>query len=204
MNETQVQRNMADIFAFEDENLDFQNKLEHVWNSFLELVSLLRNTDYLNFTIIAKVLQELATKYESRPQRPMLKTLSSGKPNLIVVSEKDIHAMCLYIYSESDKVLPRPDEVLICTPDTSLEQLILILLRDELTLHQLPLNSIKIYNTLRPRKLRFCKLRSNFYFIRGFPQSLHIFNLASCVLLVAVTVYFPPKVPQLARFMCTT
>ena len=146
MNETQVQRNMADIFAFEDENLDFQNKLEHVWNSFLELVSLLRNTDYLNFTIIAKVLQELATKYESRPQRAMLKTLSSGKPNLIVVSEKDIHAMCLYIYSESDKVLPRPDEVLICTPDTSLEQLILILLRDELTLHQLPLNSIKIYN----------------------------------------------------------
>ena len=136
MNETQGQRNMADIFDFEDENLDFQNKLEHVWKSFLKLVSLLRNTDYLNFTIIAKVLQELATKYENRLQRAMLKTLSSGKPNLIVVSEKDIHATCLYIYSESDKLLPRPDEVLICTPDTSLEQLELILLRDELTLHQ--------------------------------------------------------------------
>ena len=136
MNETQGQRNMADIFDFEDENLDFQNKLEHVWKSFLKLVSLLRNTDYLNFTIIAKVLQELATKYENRLQRAMLKTLSSGKPNLIVVSEKDIHATCLYIYSESDKLLPRPDEVLICTPDTSLEQLELILLRDKLTLHQ--------------------------------------------------------------------
>ena len=56
--------------------------------------------------------------------------------------------------------------------------------------------------TLRPRKLRPCKLRSNFYFIRGFPQSLHIFNLASCVLQVAVSVCFPPKIPQLARFMC--
>ena len=51
--------------------------------------------------------------------------------------------------------------------------------------------------TLRPRKLR-----SNFCFIKDFPLSLHKFNLASCILLVVVTVYFP-KVPQLAWFMCS-
>ena len=67
----------------------------------------------------------------------------------------------------------------------------------------IPTTYTLIPRKLRPCKLRFCKLRSNFYFIRDFPQSLHIFNLASCVLLVAVTVYFPPKVPQLARFMCS-
>ena len=48
-----------------------------------------------------------------------------------------------------------------------------------------------------------CKLLPNFCFMWDFPQSLHVFNFASCFLLVAITVYFSPKVPQLARFMCT-
>ena len=71
-------RNMADIFAFENEDLSLQNKLEHVWAKFLEFVNQLKITDFLNFTIIAKILEELAKQYENRPQRTMLKTLSEG------------------------------------------------------------------------------------------------------------------------------
>ena len=144
-------RNLADIFAFESEDLSLQNKLKHVWDKFLEFVNQLKITDFLNFTIIAKILEELAKQYENRPHRTMLKTLSEGKhwicvlkssifnsffiyclgkPNLIVVPEKEIHAMCLVVYANDlEKPLPSKDEVIICTPNTSSEQLENFLLR---------------------------------------------------------------------------
>ena len=49
---------------------------------------------------------------------------------MIVVPEKEIHAMCLVVYANDlEKALPSKDEVIICTPKTSSEQLENFLLR---------------------------------------------------------------------------
>lgn len=90
-------RNMVDIFSFDYEDLDMKNKLHEIWKNYLEFVNQLKITDFLNFTIIAKILQEISVKYESKPNRAMVKTFAEGKPNLIVVPQKEIHSMCLMV-----------------------------------------------------------------------------------------------------------
>ena len=90
-------RNMVDIFSFDYEDLDLKNKLHEIWKNYLEFVNQLKITDFLNFTIIAKILQEISVKFESKPNRAMVKTFAEGKPNLIVVPKKEIHSMCLMV-----------------------------------------------------------------------------------------------------------
>ena len=90
-------RNMVDIFSFDYEDLDLKTKLQEIWKNYLEFVNQLKITDFLNFTIIAKILQEISVKFESKPNRAMVKTFAEGKPNLIVVPQKEIHSMCLMV-----------------------------------------------------------------------------------------------------------
>ena len=90
-------RNMVDIFSFDYEDLDLKTKLQEIWKNYLEFVNQLKITDFLNFTIIAKILQEISVKFESKPKRAMVKTFAEGKPNLIVVPQKEIHSMCLMV-----------------------------------------------------------------------------------------------------------
>ena len=90
-------RNMVDIFSFDYEDLDLKTKLQEIWKNYLEFVNQLKITDFLNFTIIAKILQEISVKFESKPSRAMVKTFAEGKPNLIVVPQKEIHSMCLMV-----------------------------------------------------------------------------------------------------------
>ena len=83
--------------------------------------------DFVNFKIVAKILQNLSEEHESKPKRKMLDTLAVGRPNLIICPEKEIHSVVLSLYAlDEEKPLPGPDEVLICRPDTSLEQIELI------------------------------------------------------------------------------
>ena len=90
-------RNMVDIFSFDHEDFDLKTKLQEIWKNYLEFVNQLKITDFLNFTIIAKILQEISVKFESKPNRAMVKTFAEGKPNLIVVPQKEIHSMCLMV-----------------------------------------------------------------------------------------------------------
>ena len=98
-----------------------------VWSKFLGLVSELNITDFLNFEIVAQLLQQLSDLYEIKPKRKVPKNLDEAKPNLIVCPEKEVHSVCLMLYAyDRDKPLPSTDEILICTPQTSLEQIELI------------------------------------------------------------------------------
>ena len=126
-NEEHLQ-SIIDVFTFEDAKThSMVRKLEHIWTNFLNFVNQLNIEDFVNFKVIAKILQELSEEHELKPNRKMLETLNQGKPNLIICPEKEISSACLSLYAnDEDKPLPRLDEVLICTPETSLEQIELI------------------------------------------------------------------------------
>lgn len=119
------QPTISDVFTFEDKSATLAKKLDAVWNNFLTYVDKLNIDDFVSFQVVANVLDELSKASNFHPNRQMLQTLNVGKPNLIVCPDKEIHSTCLSIYASSDH-LPSVDEVLMCTPNTSLEQIELI------------------------------------------------------------------------------
>lgn len=63
-------------------------------------------------------------------QRQLPRGLVSGNPNLIVCPHSDVLTACLSIYmSSEDQPLPTYDEVLLCNPSTSYEQVEIFLRR---------------------------------------------------------------------------
>ena len=90
--------------------------------------------DFVNFSQLARGLERLLKSKGRRLNRTFPGYLNKGKPNLIVCSEKDVHRVALSIYAHKDvggeqrqrPPLPALDEVLICTKDTTAEQVELI------------------------------------------------------------------------------
>lgn len=126
-------QSIADIFnsdGFSSQALS--KKLELVWSNFLNFVNKLKSEDFVSFKVVARILEELRNDHEIKPNRVMIDTLHQGRPNLIICPEKEVHSTCLSIYAVGEtengqqKMLPRTDEVLLCTPETSLEALELV------------------------------------------------------------------------------
>ncbi len=103
------------------------HQLDSLWSDFLGLVSDLNIADFVNFKIVAVLLQRLYDMPGSEVKRVIPSNLVAGKPNLVVCAKHETHAMCLSLYSfDKDKPLPTVDEVLMCTPETTSEQVELI------------------------------------------------------------------------------
>jgi len=101
-------------------------KLKEIWNQFLEKVESLEITDYLSFQSLAKCLEELA-EFGTNPHRKVFSAFTEGSPNLVVCPDGEMHAQALSFYMlDPEKPLPSLDEILICQPDTPLEQIELI------------------------------------------------------------------------------
>ena len=116
----------TDVFdVIEDQSVSLSKKLDLVWNKFLNFINKLDIADYVNFKVIAYILEELSRQPSNlKPSRKMIPTLSVGKPSLIICPEKEMLPVCLSLYAfEESKVLPRNDEVLICSKQTSTEQI---------------------------------------------------------------------------------
>ena len=125
--ETEKLQTISDIFSCEQVSASLVKRLDTIWSNFLNFVNQLNIEDFVNFKVVAKILQDLSKDHEMKPRRSMLETLGQGRPNLIVCPEKEIHSTCLALYAICpDKPLPGPDEVLLCSANTSLEQIELI------------------------------------------------------------------------------
>ncbi len=93
-----------------------------VWTQFLDRAESLDIRECLSFQLLAGCLDDLAAG-TTRPQRRFLAQFSVGSPNLVVCAEAEMHALALAFYMhDPDKRLPGMDEVLLCQPDTPLEQ----------------------------------------------------------------------------------
>ncbi|XP_053516781.1 E3 ubiquitin-protein ligase RNF213 [Artibeus jamaicensis] len=79
---------------------------------------------------LGRCLASLATKGRPPVTRELPKGLQAGQPNLVVCGPSEVLLAALAVYMHSpQQPLPTYDEVLLCTPDTTFEEVALLLRR---------------------------------------------------------------------------
>ncbi|KAL3881508.1 hypothetical protein ACJMK2_027940, partial [Sinanodonta woodiana] len=97
--------------------------LEKLWEEFLTSVSS-SVTDYLSVEHLGLILRRLAEKDHRKIDRPFPSSFQPGTPNLIICPKADVLSTVLSIYMmDQNQPLPYADEVLMCTRQTTLDQL---------------------------------------------------------------------------------
>ncbi|KAK3585587.1 hypothetical protein CHS0354_036774 [Potamilus streckersoni] len=97
--------------------------LEKLWEKFLTSVSS-SVTDYLSVEHLGLILRRLAEKDSRQINRSFPRSFVPGIPNLILCPKADVLATVLSIYiMDTNQPLPQADEVLVCLPQTTLDQL---------------------------------------------------------------------------------
>ncbi|XP_046581771.1 E3 ubiquitin-protein ligase rnf213-beta-like, partial [Haliotis rubra] len=108
---------------------DLTLNLRSVWKTFLEAVSS-SVADYLSLEHLGIILRQLAQADERTFNRTIPPPLKPGISNLIVCPEADMLNTVVYMYKHSeDQPLPQPDEVLLCTQQTTFDQVDIFLRR---------------------------------------------------------------------------
>ena len=82
---------------------------------------------YLSLEMLGKVLEYLASSFPNWPERSFpADQFRSGEPNLIIIPQNDLLPGILSLYMRDFRfVLPSAQEVLVCTPTTSVEEICL-------------------------------------------------------------------------------
>lgn len=86
--------------------------------------------DCLDLDALGRCLAQLAMLGDSPVERPLPKGLQVGQPNLVLCGHSEVLLAALAIYMEAPRQpLPTFDEVLLCTPGTTIEEVELLLRR---------------------------------------------------------------------------
>ncbi|XP_071137099.1 E3 ubiquitin-protein ligase rnf213-alpha-like [Mytilus edulis] len=97
--------------------------LESLWDTFLTSISS-SVSDYLSVEHLGMILNRLTEQETFEVDRSYLPCFNMGEPNLIICRQRDIYNTVISVYShEDDRPLPQSDEVLLCTPQTTLDML---------------------------------------------------------------------------------
>lgn len=117
-------------FAMELENCtDVSKKLELVWKFSMDNMSSFF-PGCLDLDTLGTSLAALAKLNKKPINRDLHPSLQPGRPNLILCPPSDILSCAIAIYMHSsDEQLPSYDEVLLCTPQTTYEEVALFLCR---------------------------------------------------------------------------
>ncbi|XP_069130639.1 E3 ubiquitin-protein ligase rnf213-alpha-like isoform X2 [Argopecten irradians] len=119
-----------------------------VWKAFVEEFSKKESTsNSLSFRGLGRILFDLVEKVpkQDRLHRSLPELLKTDEPNLIVCPARDIVNATLTVYlMDRNKVkpLPRPEEILSCTCDTTIDEVEVFLRR---SVQQHPMHEKKIY-----------------------------------------------------------
>ncbi|XP_060597648.1 E3 ubiquitin-protein ligase rnf213-alpha-like, partial [Ruditapes philippinarum] len=98
------------------------NDLEELWNKFLESISS-NIRDYLSLEHLGLILKYLSMKETSEVCRSLPPGYKEGQPNLIICPSGDVLMTTLSIYMmDKDQPLPQSDEILMCTPNTTKDE----------------------------------------------------------------------------------
>ncbi|XP_048239631.1 E3 ubiquitin-protein ligase rnf213-alpha-like [Haliotis rufescens] len=105
------------------------SNLRSVWKTFLEAVSS-SVADYLSLEHLGIILRQLAQTDHRTFKRTIPPPLKPGISNLIVCPQADMLNAVVYMYKHSEEEpLPQHDEVLLCTPQTTFDQVDIFLRR---------------------------------------------------------------------------
>ncbi|XP_070190023.1 E3 ubiquitin-protein ligase rnf213-alpha-like [Littorina saxatilis] len=106
--------------------------LGNVWSKFLETVSS-SGMDFLSLEHLGIVLRCLAAKDQRTFERTLPPNFKPKVPNLILCPRREVLNTVTYMYmfpeNNPDSLLPQPDEVLLCTENTSFQQVDIFLRR---------------------------------------------------------------------------
>ncbi|XP_068731195.1 E3 ubiquitin-protein ligase rnf213-alpha-like [Montipora capricornis] len=84
-------------------------------------------SEYLTLSQLGLILRELATKDKGSKPLTFPAFLKRGRPNLMLVPKVDVFATVLALYMhDKDQLLPSQEEVLICSPETTTEEIELL------------------------------------------------------------------------------
>ncbi|XP_053231504.1 E3 ubiquitin-protein ligase RNF213-like isoform X2 [Podarcis raffonei] len=122
-------RNFADLLGPVARGRELTVELEYIWESYMRSMgSFLPGC--LDIETLGIYLATLADLEKKSVMRKLPQGLHAGRPNLILCPRSEVLASALAIYMNSPgEMLPSYDEVLLCTPQTSYEQVALFLRR---------------------------------------------------------------------------
>lgn len=84
----------------------------------------------LDLDALGRCLTQLATLHDCPVERPLPEGLQVGQPNLVLCGHSEVLLAALAIYMQAPRQpLPTFDEVLLCTPGTTVEEVELLLRR---------------------------------------------------------------------------
>ncbi|XP_060561077.1 E3 ubiquitin-protein ligase RNF213-like, partial [Ruditapes philippinarum] len=96
--------------------------LTALWKQFLDSISS-NIRDYLSLEHLGLILKYLARKDTKEVSRSLPPGFKEGKPNLIICPSGDVLMTTLSIYMmDRDQPLPMSDEILLCTPNTTKDE----------------------------------------------------------------------------------
>ncbi|XP_060127041.1 E3 ubiquitin-protein ligase RNF213-like [Zootoca vivipara] len=124
-----AKRNFADLLGPVARGRELAVQLEYIWESYMRSMgSFLPGC--LDIETLGIYLATLADLEKRGVMRKLPQGLHAGRPNLILCPRSEVLASALAIYMNSPgEMLPSYDEVLLCTPQTSYEQVALFLRR---------------------------------------------------------------------------
>ncbi|XP_062574164.1 E3 ubiquitin-protein ligase rnf213-alpha-like [Saccostrea cucullata] len=106
----------------ESETQSLLSELDKVWQSFVESVSS-SVSDYLSIEHLGMTLQELTFR-EPELKRDFMKYFKTNEPNVLICQKADVINTVLSIYCHSSREpLPRPEEILFCTEQTTADEI---------------------------------------------------------------------------------
>ncbi|XP_052808603.1 E3 ubiquitin-protein ligase rnf213-alpha-like isoform X2 [Mya arenaria] len=98
------------------------NDLKELWKNFLGSISS-NISDYLSLEHLGVILNMLAERDERNIRRNMPPVYVEEEPNLVVCPSDEVLRVALSIYMyDPDQPLPQSDEVLVCTSETSADE----------------------------------------------------------------------------------
>ncbi|XP_035382020.1 E3 ubiquitin-protein ligase rnf213-alpha-like isoform X2 [Electrophorus electricus] len=119
-----------DQIAAAFENLQTSDeKIVMLWKTYHSKLSGLVSDKFVDLDVLGETLNHLAKSATFTVKRKLAFSLEEDKPNLITCKGVEILPLFLSLYSDNDQPLPSIDEVLVCTPDTTAEEVELIIRR---------------------------------------------------------------------------
>ncbi|XP_072339649.1 E3 ubiquitin-protein ligase rnf213-alpha-like isoform X3 [Scyliorhinus torazame] len=121
----------ADVLkmASQMESASLSEKMTQLWDRFMEnMTSFL--IDHLDVSAFGKLLSCLAGMNATTVKRQLPPSLHHGRPNLIVCARPEIFRVALCVYMQNQgQPLPTYDEVLLCSEETTYEEVEVFLRR---------------------------------------------------------------------------
>lgn len=114
--------------AFENlENSD--EKVVMLWKTYHNKLSGLVSDKFVDLDVLGETMNQLAKSAEVAVKRKLPIVLECGKPNLICCKDVEMLPLCLSLYNDKEQPLPTYDEILVCTSETTAEEVELIIRR---------------------------------------------------------------------------